>query len=270
MESYDPTDKDWSPSAWLGAYAQALHDEFSEFWELDGPRENSEITEEHRSHLRHLKAIADALSPCLHSLSASNALVGNASAWFDEIGVERKVDEKLAVSIAHALHKNHAIVRDTIKLDLASTAAEVLLSGAETRAVFLLALIADRPLPNRAAAFLDRATKLYLWGFGPECVVLCACVLEAAYEEQFPLEEMFRLQIRRRRNKSGEFDQYRAVDYERAALAAGIFTRAEQDLAGKVRVARNDTLHFAPNIALSAEDALTATAHLLSRLLSTT
>jgi len=264
MEAYDPNDNDWSPSAWLGAYAQGLHDEFSEFWELDGPSENSEITEDHRSYLRHLKAIADALTPCLHSLSASNALVGEASAWFDELGVERKVDEKLAVSIARALHKNHAIVRDTIKLDLASTAAEVLLSGAETRAVFLLALIADRPLPDRAAAFLDRATKLYLWGFGPEAVVMCASVLEAAYEERFPPEEMFRLQITR----SGK--QYEAHDYEQAALAARIFTKAEKDLARKVYRARSDTLHNVPNTTLSAEEALNATAGLLDRLLAAT
>lgn len=264
MIAYDPDDKDWSPSGWLGAYADVLYSEFRRYWELNESDEDTEITEEQRSGFRHFKAIADALTPCLHSLRASDALIGKASAWFDEIGVERKVDEKLAVSIARALYKNHPIVRDTIKLDLASTAADVLLAGAEKRAVFLLALIADRPLSDRAAAFLDRATQLYLWGFGPEAVVMCASVLEAAYEVRFPSEEMFRLQVTR----SGK--EYVPHEYEQAALAARIFTKAEKDMAAKVRRARNDTLHNAPNTALSAEDALTATAGLLDRLLSTT
>ena len=263
MIAYDPNDKDWSPSGWLGAYADVLYSEFTRYWELNGPDENTEISDEQRSELRHFKAIADALVPCLHSLRASDVLVERARAWLDGMGVERQVDEKLAVSIARATHK-HPIVRDTIKLELASTAADVLLAGAEKRAVFLLALIADRPLSDRAAAFLDRATQLYLWGFAPESVVMCASVLEAAYEVRFPAEEMFRLQI----TKSGR--EYEPYEYEKAALAARVFTKSEKDLAGKVRRARNDTLHNAPNTALSAEDALTATADLLGRLLSTT
>ena len=259
--AYDPDDEDWSPSAWLGAYTAGLYDEFAEYWQLNAPADDSDLTERQRADLHHLKAMADAMTDCLHSLTASNALVGKTKDWFTELGIDRRVDERVSAAVARAIH-NHAIVRDAIKLDLASQAADILLAGAEKRAAFLIALISDRRLSDRAAAFLDRATRLYLWGFSPEAVVMCASVLEAAYEVRFTAHEMFRLQI----TKSGK--EYEPYEYEQGALAAGVFTKPEKDLARQIRSARNDTLHNAPNTALDAEDALTITADLLEKLLA--
>jgi len=54
------------------------------------------------------------------------------------------------------------------------------LPAAEKRATQLVTLIASRRLSDRALAYLDRATRLHLWGFDPECAIMCRSVLEAA------------------------------------------------------------------------------------------
>lgn len=74
---------------------------------------------------------------------------------------------------------------------------------------------------------------------------------------------MFRLQITR----SGK--EYEPHEYERAALAAELFSKEDKNLAQSIRRARNDTLHNVPNTGLGAENALTATASLLEKLLRT-
>lgn len=136
----------------------------------------------------------------------------------------------------------------------------MLLAGAEERAATLIELVANRNLSERAAAFLDRATRLYLWGFEPESVVMCASVLEAAYEQRFSSQELFALQIR----KTGR--HFEPFQYEQAALASKVFTPQEKKLAYLIRTARNDTLHNAPNVALGADQAINGTATLLGKL----
>ncbi len=139
-------------------------------------------------------------------------------------------------------------------------ATDGLLRGAESRASLLVSLLAYRQLSARAAAFLDRATRLYLWGFEPEAVVMCASVLEAAYETRFSAEEMFRLQV----TKKGL--EYQPHEYEQAAIGAHVFSLSDKRIAERIRRARNDTLHNVPNVALDAAKALNATAGLLTKL----
>jgi len=256
---YDPDDEKWSPSSWLGSYASVLWSDYLEYWEVQNPPEDSELTPEQRAFFAQLVKLTEAILPCLHSLAVGPSVTSEVDRFFTALGINIDVNDDVAVKVTRAIAK-HPIVRDGIKLDLAMQAADVLLSGAEARAPLLISLVSDRSLSDRAAAFLDRATKLYLWGFGPEAVVMCASVLEAAYEARFSLADMFALQITR----NGR--EYDAVDYERAALAASVFTKEEKDLAAKVRQARNDTLHNAPNTALGPEDALRVTARLLDRL----
>jgi hypothetical protein len=77
------------------------------------------------------------------------------------------------------LHKQ-PIVRDCLAISLALEAVDTLLPTAEDRVAELVALIASRTMSSRASAYLERATTLHLWGFDPECVIMCRSVLDAA------------------------------------------------------------------------------------------
>lgn len=260
--TYDP-EEDWSAASWLGAFADTLYNEYLDYWELQNVPADSSLSDRQREHFRRMYAIAQSLTPCLYSLNVSPEIVAKVRDFMVQIGVSRDeaegTDAVFATRILHAI-RAHPIIRDGVRLTLASVAADTLLAGAEERASALLALTAVRHLSPRASAFLDRATQLFLWGFEPETVVMCAAVLEAAYETRFPPELMIRLQV----PKTGR--EYQAHEYERAALAAGIFGKSDRDLAAKIRLARNDTLHNAPNVALDARGALQSTASLLSAL----
>jgi CRP-like cAMP-binding protein len=71
------------------------------------------------------------------------------------------------------------IVQDRIGLDLATDAVHQL-HGATDRALKLLGIIHDQGLSGRAAEFISRATRLYIWGFEPESIIMCRAALEGA------------------------------------------------------------------------------------------
>ena len=259
---YEPDEDGWSASNWLGAYASVMYNEYLDYWELQNVPNDSQLSDDQRAHFLALKELADTLTPCLHSLSISPEAIAKVRRWLEHIGAAdaaAKLSPDTAAKITRAI-SSHAIIRDGIQIDLALYACDGLLAGAEQRAATLIELVGSRTLSDRAAAYLDRATNLYLWGFEPESVVMCASVLEAAYEERFTADELFRLQIRK---KGLEFEPY---EYEQAALAAKVFSLADKKLATRIRRARNDTLHNAPNVALAGAEALKATATLLTKL----
>ena len=265
--SYDPDDETgYSAASWLGAYANMILNEYTEYWELDRKREGSTLSDEDREYFRSLSKVTGVVTDSLFTLTLSPKARDSVGGWLERLGIDKKapeINQEMTGHIVKALSK-HPIVRDGIQIDLAMHATDILLSDAETRVATLIALITTRNLSHRAAAYLDRATRLFLWGFPAESVVMCASVLEAAYEERFPPETMFQLQIPKK-NK-----QYEPWEYERAALAAGVFSKAQKDEAASLRHARNDTLHNAPIVALTPEAALTTTATLLQCLFPTT
>lgn len=254
---YDPKG-DWSPASWLGAYVNVLWNEYLEYWELWDVPEESAFTPEQREFHRHMSELAEHMDRCLHTLRGDEDLVAKVREMTKHLGATADVNEDQAVLIAQTIHA-HPIIHDGIKIGLAFEAADSLLEGAEKRAPELVALLSSRRLSDRAAAFLDRAARLFLWGFEPETVVMCGSVLEAAYESRFTALDMIRLEI----TKKDKDAEYQAYQYEQAALASGVYSREQKDLAAKVRRARNDTLHNAPNTTFGAGDALKSTATLL-------
>lgn len=257
---YDPDETRWSPSSWLGAYASSIWNEYLDYWELQNIPEDSELTDEQRALFRRMHEMAEALRPCLHTLSPSAEFSDRLRDFLVELGASNTpVDDDFAAEVATIINEQ-PIIRDAIKCDLALEATDTLLARAEERAATLVALVANRALSERASAYLDRATRLYLWGFDPETIVMCAAVIEAAYEGRFSDTQMFAWQIK----KDGK--EYGPNEYEHAAELAGVFSRGQRTAAAAIRRARNDTLHNVPNSALSAKESLRTTAELLQRL----
>jgi hypothetical protein len=257
MQMYYNPDNGFSASSWFSTIAGAMYNEYLDYWEQQNVESDSDLSDSDRRRFARLMEIGAALRPCLHSLSVDGKVVSSVQSFLDELGRTDSIKRGFAVQVAQAL-QSHPIVKHGIEIDLAFEAADTLLSGAEERFGDLLQLIANRSLSERAAAFLDRATRLYLWSFEPEAIVMCASVLEAAYPERFTSLDMLRLQIQR---KGAE---YEAHEYESAAAAAKVFSWEQRKLAETIRRARNDVVHNVPAVALSAKLAITGTAELLS------
>jgi hypothetical protein len=255
---YNPDDGGFSASSWLGTIAGAMYNEYLDYWGQQNVRRTPDFSDDHRRHLGLMMDLASALRRSLHSLTVDDEVVAAVRTLFADLGRD-DVDAKVAAGLASVL-ATQPIIDHGIQIALAQEASDQLLEGAERRFGDLINLLAIRRLSERARAYLDRATRLYLWGFEPEAIVMCAAALEAAYEGRFSDLDMFKYQI----TKEGKY--FEAFQYERAAVASGVYSRDDREMAQGLREARNDVVHAVPAVALTAKDALDRTATLLDRL----
>lgn len=70
-------------------------------------------------------------------------------------------------------------IRDQVSLTLAKEALDQLGKSTD-RALRLVSLIQGKGLSERASQYVYRAARLYVWGFEPECAIMCRSALEAA------------------------------------------------------------------------------------------
>ena len=176
MNTYDP-DEGMPVLEWIGAYVNTIWNEYQDYWELTDHVKNPQFSERQRNTNRKLDSVGEALRAFLFSLAPNPEARAQVRDFLDHF--EIKVAEGDSARVMQALHSN-PIVRDSVLLSLAFEAADGLLPTAEARAADLVALVAMRQTTARAASYLDRATHLFLWGFDPECIIMCRSVLEAA------------------------------------------------------------------------------------------
>jgi hypothetical protein len=134
------------------------------------------------------------------------------------------------------------VAADRIAIDLARSAVEKL-KATTGRLPWLLKLVNDRQISNRAKSYLARAAELYLWEFDVECVVMCRGILDAVLQDCIPDEDLARMGFTR--PKYG-------YDLSQRITAAVRLERLSEDVAGwanEVRRGANDALHLAPGVA---------------------
>ena len=178
MTVYSPDER---VSFGLGTYVNAFWNDFLNYWQLqNAPEGEGSLPESTREVIRHLAEFGESVRPSLFSLNVTKELEEAASRMMALEPYPSKND-----SPAEALQRVAGIppVRDAIRISLGWTAVEGLLREAEDRIPVLVELVSERDLSERARSFLDRATRLFLWGFDPECVVMCHGSMEAALAE---------------------------------------------------------------------------------------
>jgi hypothetical protein len=114
--------------------------------------------------------------------------------------------------------------------ELCISAAMGLIRHVEHAADHMLDLwgeIVQGNVPKQAAVFLKLVSRCYIWGFAPECVILCRSALERAIDKCVP-------------NVSGLQKQ---ID---AAFDKGIIDKATQRLAHDVRIRGIKAVHYDP------------------------
>jgi hypothetical protein len=196
---YEP-DEEFSLSSWFGTVAEDVRQQYFRYWEQVESAHTPEVAPEDRLAWTHLINLSRGLRRGIDSLAFDAATVDEAKRMLTFLGQDGASDWVAAAWTASL--RDNPVVKHGILIELASEAADTLLAGAEQRVLFLTELVAQRVMSERARAFLERATRLYLWGFEPECVVMCACSLEAAYPERFSDLDMFGLQIKKHERRS--------------------------------------------------------------------
>ncbi len=159
---------------------------------LQNPQMTPGLPDRSREANRVLNELGSALREAVQTLSTNDRLLAAAREFTEMIFADAREKVPEATDslgpdfdtwdfegLAKAM-SNWPVVRDAVRIALGFEAAETLLATAEDRAGEMVDYIASRDLSEHSRAYLDRTMRLYLWGFDPECVVMCRSVLEAA------------------------------------------------------------------------------------------
>lgn len=186
---YEP-ERPTSLQEWLYGYVELYWNLYLDFWELRDSLEEPELSADARGLNRIFNGIGKGMEDSIRALSPQRNLKEEIGKLVASLGLSpptaEEIDETEMVQRLIDLPQ----VRDRLTISLAYTAVDELLPRAQKRAGNLVALMAARELSPRAAAFLDRATTSYLWGFDPECLVMCRSVLEAAFTTRLEESEV--------------------------------------------------------------------------------
>jgi hypothetical protein len=235
---------DTTPSYELDTIVGAYYNEFLNYWEQQNVSGSGELSDHERAQTRVFIKFAEALPESLHALlvgERATAVIRQLVTNDGERIAANKVDE---LTLARVVMMMPA-ARQAMQIELASHAVSVLLKTAEQRIFILVDLLGERPLSERAAAYLDRATRLFLWGFDAECIAFAGAVIEAALDERLP--PGYKPPIQRAREMK-------------------IFTPAQALRADALRRERNVLMHDGSHAQSTPEEVMRVLAELLNAL----
>jgi hypothetical protein len=240
-------DPEKQPSSALDLALGVYYNEFLEYWEQQNVRGVGDLNEFERARAAVFIRLAAALPDSIHSLLVGERASSVLRDFVSETG-EPIADTHRDLVILARVATHFRVTRQAVQLEVGYQAVGTLLPTAEQRVFTLLELLAERELSSRAGQYLDRATRLFLWGFDPECVAFSGAVLEAALKERIPDNAKRRIQ--------------RAVEI-------GLFSIEQAGLANELREQRNHVLHNDPQVQMTAERAIRTLANLLDALYPT-
>lgn len=151
------------------------------------------------------------------------------------------------------------LVKPQIRLDLARRDIADL-EGKAGRLIDVLSLLLDDPPADRVRAYLQRVSRCYIAGLGPETVVMCRAVLDAAFEDRVPDD----LIVRHQPQLSGKAPSL--ADRITVASKARILSRESATAAREVKAAGNEAIHAVPFTTLRPLEAMRKTAQVLGAL----
>jgi hypothetical protein len=201
---------------------------------------------------RQLDALAPALIDSISSLAVSP----------DAAGIVQQVSPGKPASTGLSGLVWYNVVQERIALELASDAI-ARLHGAGQRLTSLVAFVREHPLRPAAASFVDRAVRLYLSGFGPECVVMCRSALDAVLCSVMDDDRVATVLGRRPPGKQG----FMLNDRIAAARRHGLMDATAVKWAHEIRIWGRDAVHLSPALAPNPTKALYRLIELLENLL---
>jgi Domain of unknown function (DUF4145) len=226
LEAYG--ELEWSLWSELSAVSGHWQSIFAEYWGLDASTAPAHLTFEQWERAKNSARTAPRL--------VTMALALNLRAIGDGSVTEPLAPDSLRL-IREYLSDNAAtpLIRDAVSFEVADDAISRGRHSGE-RLAKLLSLVLDHQLTGRAATYLSRATRLYLFGFEPECLVMCRAALDAALQEVVDYSNSAGVRATRS-DLAGRID---------AACRLNLFTPEMQARAHTLRKAGNEAVHLLP------------------------
>jgi len=224
-------EEDWSLWTVLGESVDHWHDVYKHYWAISRTEAKaSELDPETQVELARL----DEAAPKMLQHAFALRLVGSGGSVFRPL-------PELVEPIRRILkaYGDSPVVRDRWSFAVAHDVLDRL-DDSSARVAELLNLVQMYQLNERTAAYLARVTRLYVYGFDVEALVMCRAALEAALQDALPDEQLAEAGFK----KSGR--EYTLATRISAAGRAGYFNRRRKELAHSLREAGNHALHTAP------------------------
>jgi hypothetical protein len=121
-----------------------------------------------------------------------------------------------------------------------------MVATAEQRIWRLLLLTQQFQPCKRAAAFLRRVSRCYVYGFDPECAVMCRSVLQAAFDSEISDDQCCQVLGRARGIKRTTSSPFDLADRVAVAKKLGSISEASLAKAAAIRAAGNIVIHEHP------------------------
>lgn len=160
----------------------------------------------------------------------------------------------------------YQVVHHRLEFDIATTVADRL-RGLDKRVMLtslLTILLVDHSQSPIARKYFERATRLFLAGYGSETVIMSAAVLEAALTERFPDDLLAARYPKRPKYREAGYSITQRLEYEE--MYEPLFDVEERVRAKRLRNWRNDAVHVQPDIVPAPTDALMVLAVLLPKI----
>lgn len=245
---YDPDDR---LSNLLDSVLSLYESDFEEYWGLSVDTAPSDFdTEADWERAKVLNDVGKQIVASTYGLAFGESLLETL----------RKLQPGDAPSYALREAAVNQVAYDRVEIDLAWQAIRSHFDARDRVQQLVLLFSQHRPT-ERAAAYLDRTVRLYLWGFDAEVAILCRSTLEAALEERIDAEAMESCGFRAR----GKFG-FTAQQYIDAAGSLGIFADGIDTIAHELRTVGNSAVHAAPGLQINAFELLFKLWLLLTRL----
>lgn len=231
LDRYD--EESWSLWNVLGDAVDHWHDVYNDYWRLTSQEPPEKRTPEDHERLRMLDGVAPrlfkgALALQLEAVKPEEGPLGPLSHEGQTFA------RKLLAAIGES-----ALVRDRLSFSIGHEALRRL-HGSPERVTRLLGVLVAHQLDERTAAYLSHVSRLYVYGFEIEALVMCRAALDNALQDLLPDDRMGDLGFHR----SGP--EFSLASRIAAAEREGIFDRTQKTRAHQLRVAANQVLHTAP------------------------
>jgi hypothetical protein len=213
---------------WLETHIDIYETQYRNFWGLRATQCPDWIEESAWRHARHVDAAYPSFLNAIYRLASDEALRAATTEFESPVANDNPV-RRFGTNV----------VVDRIPIDMAWEAVGK--AGKASHRFWDLTLLARKqPLGSRASAYLERITRLYLWGFDPEAIALCASALESALEDAIGEQQMRDLRF------LPSMDGFSAYQYAQAARRLGLLSEDLYTMARDLRRARNDIMHNVP------------------------
>jgi hypothetical protein len=153
------------------------------------------------------------------------------------------------------------MVWERFVIDMSWDAIEKIKGGASR--IFQLYNLVLRYAPSKSTQqFLNRLSRCYIWGFDPECVILCRAVIDTAFNDRIPIDICEKHFGKPRRN----YD-FGLNDRIQAALNEKII---DEEIAKKARTIKyrgDKAVHYQPDVTRDVWGTICDTVSVLERII---